>query len=70
MLGGIGVRQVDGLVDVGNQYKHAVFEGLLRNLLTGKCLQLLVELFLHLIDELVGGGNQEYLGVDAVFCLR
>ena len=70
MLRRIGIRQVDGLLHVLNQYQTTVFERLGCHLLAGKQIQLAVHFGLNIEYHLLGCGNQEYLRVDAMLSLR
>ena len=70
MLGSIGIREVDGLLKTAYQYQTAVVECLGCHLLTGQQIQLTVNLGLNVEDDLLGGGDEEYLRVDTMLGLR
>ena len=69
MLGGIGIREIDGLLQVLDEYQTAIVECLSGNLLTRQLLKLTVEFCLHIEYELFGVGDEQHLRVTTMFSL-
>ena len=69
MFGSVGVGQVDGLVEVTDQYECRVLQRFLCNLLAWQEVQLAADSFLDVVDDLLRCGDEEHLRVDAVFGL-
>ena len=61
VLGGVGVRQFDGFLFVAHQNDEAVLQRTLGYLLAGQAVELAVHFLLHIVDDLVRGGNQYHL---------
>ena len=69
MFGRVGVRERHHLVGRGNKHHATVLECLLGYLLTGQEVELAFHLGLHLLHHILGGADEQYLGVDAVLSL-